>query len=234
MKVRTPEPLDILSPVIGRELALAVVAHREGKGTAKPFDVYRANITLQMFLRSTNPRLAAWEYVNREINRKNPSQEYVKACVNYDPDTGVFTARLPARNREEGDTLGSIGNHGYLNVTIAGKSYLAHRLAWFYVNGQWPAVVDHIDRDRHNNRIANLRQCTLLENAWNVTPLKGTKSGVVGVNWFASRNKWVAKISGGGKYRTLGYFDSIEAAAQARADAVQAMRGHFLGQEGGL
>lgn len=221
-------PLSVLADVIGDELAREVVALREGRDRSKPFDTYRAGLTLEMFQRASDPRLSAWEYVNRAANRMNLTQEYLKACVHYDVETGVFVARLPMGKRNEGDVLGSIGNHGYLTVTVGGKAYLAHRLAWFHEHGQWPFLIDHIDRDRHNNRIGNLRECTYEENAWNVTPMKGTASGVEGVNWSARRKKWVAKISGGGIHRTLGHFDAIEEAASVRAKAVEEQRGHFL------
>lgn len=223
---------DILVPVIGERLAAAVIECRQARDRAKPFDAYRARITLKMFQRASMPRLSAWEYINRDANRRDLTQEYVRACVSYDAETGLFVARLPSASRQEGDILGALGNHGYLTIAIAGKSYLAHRLAWFYVHGRWPILVDHIDRDRHNNRLCNLRECTYRENAWNVTPMQGTASGVEGVNWFASRRKWVAKISSGGVYRTLGYFDTIEEAAAVRAQAVKVERGHFLRSEG--
>lgn len=224
---------DVLEKVIGVELALEVIALRRSKGTEKQFDAYRAGLTAKVFQRASDPKRSAWEYVNRSRNRAELTQEYLHACVHYDAETGVFTARLPSGSRNEGDILGSVGSHGYLSIVVAGMSYLAHRLAWFYVHGVWPEIVDHIDRDRHNNRIANLRECTLLENAWNVTPIAGTVSGITGVNWFAARRKWVAKISSGGRSKTLGYYDDIVDAASARQMAVQADRGYFLNQRDG-
>jgi hypothetical protein len=228
MKVKEQEPEATLAEVIGDDLAAQVVALRESRGRTKKFDAYRARLTLDVFKRASDPRLSAWEYLNRAKNKTALTVEYLRACVTYDRMTGVFTARLPSSTRQEGDVLGSPGSHGYLGIAIAGRSYLAHRLAWFYTNGEWPELVDHIDRNRHNNRISNLRECSYRENAWNVTPMKGTVSGVEGVNWFKARGKWVAKISGGGVHRTLGYFDTIEDAARARAEAVNRERGHFL------
>lgn len=231
-RARGPSAFDILRPVIGDDLARAVISARSARGAKKNFDAYRANITLAMFKRASDPRLSAWEYVNRESNNRELTREYLRACVVYDAETGVFTARLPSSSRNEGDVLGSVGNHGYLSISVAQRSYLAHRLAWFYVNGEWPELIDHIDRDRRNNRLSNLRNCSFVENAWNVSP-RPNLSGVTGVNWFAARGKWVAKISSGGRTKTLGYFDSIEAAARAREAAVEAARGHFLNQPHG-
>jgi len=220
--------VEILSPALGDALAKEVIGLRDEKGRTKKFDAYRARITLAMFERASDPRLAAWEYVNRASNRKCLTVEYLRAVVDYDRATGVFRARIPMGKRQEGDILGSVGSHGYLSIAVAGKAHLAHRLAWFYERGEWPELIDHIDRDRHNNSISNLRECTHLENAWNVTPRKGTVSGVEGVNWFAARRKWVAKISSQGIHRTLGYFDTIEEAARVRSEIVNSERGHFL------
>lgn len=230
---RGPTAFEVLSPVIGDDLARSIVAMREAKDRTKAFDAYRAGLTLAKFQRASDPKLAAWENLNREANNENLTLEYLKACVTYDAETGIFRARLPMAKRQEGDVLGSLGSHGYLTVSVGKTAYLAHRLAWFYQAGKWPDLIDHIDRDRHNNRFANLRECTYLENAWNVTPIKGTASGVTGVTWYAKRGKWVAKISSQGVSRTLGYFDTIEDAANRRAQAVEAERGQFLNMAGG-
>lgn len=224
----------VLSPIIGDELAASVVALRESRGRAKSFDAYRAQITLDTFQQASDPKLSAWEYVNRLQNREELTQEYLKACLHYDPDTGLFTAKLPLNTRKEGDVVGSGGSsHGYLSVFVAQRSYLAHRLAWFYAYGEWTEQIDHIDRNRHNNRLSNLRPCTHQENTWNMSLRGQTASGVVGVNWNQSRRKWVAKISMGKRTKTLGYFDEISAAQAARHEAVQKYRGHFLNAGGG-
>lgn len=220
---------NILSPIIGADLATQVVSCRSENRTKKPFSAYRAQLTLDVFLRSSDPKLAAWEYVNRAANRDCLTQQYLKACVEYSPDTGAFTARLSSSSRNEGDSLGALGgSHGYLSIAVAGRSYLAHRLAWFYVHGEWPEQIDHIDRNRHNNRICNLRPCTHQENTWNVGLRHPTRSGVVGVNWNASRHKWVAKITIDQRTKTLGYFDELSPAIAARKQAEQEHRGHFL------
>lgn len=225
---------DILSPIVGEDLANRVVALREGKERVKSFDAYRAQITLDAFQQASDPKMAAWEYVNRLQNREKLTQEYLKACIYYDPGTGIFTAKLPLNTRKEGDVLGSGGSsHGYLSVLVAQRSYLAHRLAWFYVYGEWPEQIDHIDRNRHNNRLSNLRPCTHQENTWNVGLRGQTASGVVGVNWNQLRRKWVAKISMNRQSKTLGYFDELSDAQAARQDAVQKYRGHFLNAGGG-
>lgn len=221
MKVKEQEPEAILAEVIGDDLAAQVVALRESRGRTKKFDAYRARLTLDVFKRASDPRLSAWEYLNRAKNKTALTVEYLRACVTYDRMTGVFTARLPSSTRQEGDVLGSPGSHGYLGIAIAGRSYLAHRLAWFYTNGEWPEQIDHIDNDRQNNALANLRPCSNQENCWN-------RSSVRGATWNPKRRKWVAKITQNYRTVTLGYFDS-EAEAQSRYLAeVERLRGHFL------
>jgi hypothetical protein len=220
--IREQEPEAILAVVIGSDLAAQVVAMRAARDRVKRFDSYRAKLTLAVFQRASDPKLSAWEYVNRAANRKSLTQEYLKACVAYDAETGIFTAKLPAQSRQEGDILGSPGgSHGYLSVAVGGKAYLAHRLAWFYVHGEWPEQIDHVDRDRRNNRLSNLRPCTNQENNWN-------KAGAIGATWNSRRQRWVAKICHNSKTRTLGYFATLdEARACYQAEALK-LRGHFL------
>jgi hypothetical protein len=223
-KVKVHEPEDILAPVVGHELARQVIAMRDSKGRSKSFDAYRARITLAMFQRATDPKLAAWEYVNRAANKEQLTREYLRACVSYDPVEGIFRSRIPSAKRPEGERLvGTPGSHGYLSISVGGKSYLVHRLAWLYETGEWPEQIDHIDRDRQNNRFSNLRACTNQENNWN-------KVGAVGATWNGSRRKWVSKITHNGKSLTLGYFETMEEArARYLAEATK-LRGHFVGE----
>lgn len=225
MKVKPVEPEGILAPHIGGDLAAAVIASRSGR--QKPFDSYRAVQTLNVFLRASDPRLSAWEYVHRKANQKVLTAEYLRACVNYDPQTGHFSARLPSCKRNEGDRLGAEGSHGYLGINIAGRSYLAHRLAWLYVHGCWPPEqIDHIDRDRKNNRLENLRPCTNQQNNWNKRPATGHD----GVSWCASRGRWRARITVDAKGKSIGYFEDLSEALAARRIAEERVRGRFLGE----
>lgn len=223
---------EILAPVIGDDLASQVVSKREGKGRVKPFDAYRATITLEMFMKSPDPRLAAWEYVNRDGNSVVLTHEYLTRCHDYDPLTGQFRSKVATQGREAGLILGSIGSHGYLSVVVAKRSYLAHRLAWFYMHAEWPEQIDHIDRNKINNRLANLRACTHAQNNWNKGPVgRATVSGVKGVVWFKERQKWVARIGFNKKRKTLGYFTSLDEAAVAYQEAVTRYHGVFAGRK---
>jgi hypothetical protein len=223
------EIMEVLSPILGDELAKDIIRYRNSLGRVKSFDVYRAKITLRLLMQSPDPRLAAWEYLHRAANSKSLTVEYVKACVHYDPETGIFTARLSRQNSPAGRVLGTLGSHGYLSTSLAGHSVLLHRLAWFYEFGVWPEATDHIDRDRLNNRLANLRGCSLQENNWNLPQHPNNKSGFTGVTWDNRKHKWFASIRVGGKTKSLGRFTEKEDASAAYQRAVAEHRGHFLG-----
>lgn len=220
----------ILGPVLGEDLASDIISYRNSRGCVKDFDVYRARITLNILMKSPDPKLAAWEYLNRDANSKNLSVEYLKACVNYDSDTGIFTRKLyRGHNSLPGTEINTVGSHGYIDTYLAGRLYLVHRLAWLYENGEWPEYIDHIDRNKLNNRILNLRACTPQENNWNLPKHPKNKSGVTGVTWDAKRRKWYASISLDGKTKSLGAHSDIGDAKKAYEDAVIENRGHFLG-----
>ena len=84
----------------------------------------------------------------------------MKDLLNYDPDTGDFTWKVSTSNRVRvGQVAGTLRHDGYIRIKVNGKLYLAHRLAWFFVYGVWPVeFLDHIDQDKSNNRINNLRE----------------------------------------------------------------------------
>ena len=95
------------------------------------------------------------------------TQEYLKSVLYYDKDTGLFTWKISNKKGhvKEGKLAGSKDNRGYVKIQINKKDYTAHRLAWFYIYGEWPKqVIDHINRIKFDNRIENLRDVSVLEN----------------------------------------------------------------------
>ena len=153
------------------------------------------------------------------------THETLLSLVSYDPETGVFTNKVARRKSPAGKQLGHSHNGGYLQTRIAWKQYLLHRLAWFHVYGKWPVEhIDHINGNKQDNRICNLREATNSENMQNVKRAqKRSKSGVKGVSWDKSRNKWTAHICVGGKQRNLGRFDDVQIAASAYKQAQQVL-----------
>lgn len=130
---------------------------------------------------------------------------------------------VEARERACGDltrasAVASAKNgQGYIVIQVAGASYRAHRLAWLYVHGEWPQEeIDHINHDRTDNRISNLRPATRLINAKNLSRSARCSSGLTGVHWYAKTKKWQAQIMANRKRIHLGYFDSFFDAAACR------------------
>lgn len=142
----------------------------------------------------------------------------LKELLHYDPETGHFMRRVTVSNAVAGSRAGAIGNRGYVRIRIDDKEHLAHRLAFLYMTGEWPPKdVDHINRDRADNRWENLRHATRQENLRNVGLHRSNTSGHRGVTWNKRRGKWQAFGKRGGRYIFLGCFDVLEeAAATAR------------------
>ena len=148
------------------------------------------------------------------------SQEQLKNLFGYCPDTGVFIRKVQTCNRvRKGDVAGSLHPLGYLTIRIGRKNYYAHRLAWFYVYGKWPQQVDHINHDKADNRLCNLRNVTDVENRKNQTLRTDNSSGVCGVAWDKHYSKWKAHIGTNRKPKTLGYFDDVFDAICVRKSA---------------
>lgn len=133
--------------------------------------------------------------------------------LDYSKETGVFKWKKRTSNRVcVGDIAGaSHSKDGYIQIYISGEKFYAHRLAWFYVNREWPVgSIDHMNVNRRDNRISNLRILSKQENAQNV--FKATtrsKTGLLGVGVSTSGN-YVAQIRYGGKLHYLGVYKTPE------------------------
>jgi len=139
--------------------------------------------------------------------------ERLKHLLHYDPDTGVFTHRVPRKRVIVGTEAGHIDEStGYRTICIDYKKYYAHRLAYFYVTGVWPSsLIDHRDTDKLNNRFINLRDASRLINQQNVRKAPSNSStGLIGAH--KKRGKWSSKIRVDGKVVQLGTFDTAQAA----------------------
>lgn len=160
------------------------------------------------------------------------SPDKARALFEYDPDTGVITWRHRPRSafkteasfatfskHQAGQQGGSVGGSGYYEYRHLGRPYLAHRIAWMIVHGVIPEQIDHIDGDRLNNRMSNLRSVSCLDNSRNMPRQKNNKTGVVGVSWNTLQKKWVAVIGMRGKQVHLGTFDDFNDAVLARKTA---------------
>ena len=148
------------------------------------------------------------------------TQKELKALLNYDPETGLFSWKERDCNnfnsKFANKVAGSINSNGYVNIEIFGKCYKAHRLAWFYTYGFWPKNIDHISGVRSNNSISNLRSVTCQQNNKNAKKRADNSTGLVGVSKHNKSGKWRAYISLNGKVIHLGLFDCLFEACCAR------------------
>ena len=133
------------------------------------------------------------------------TQQQLKELLHYNEQTGIFTwVNSAARRVKKGDEAGYIMPIGYvlINITISGKArgYYAHRLAWLYIYGEMPKnQIDHINHDKADNRLVNLREATYAENHKNHTKRVDNTSGVTGVGFHKRDNRWRAYIQVNGK-----------------------------------
>lgn len=157
------------------------------------------------------------------------TQTYLHSILNYDPVSGAFTWRVRKAFRTIiGAKAGRVTKLGYCVILIDRRNYMAHRLAWLYVHGNWPnQKLDHIDRDKQNNAISNLREATQAQNCYNRKRAINSTSGFKGVTYRRSSGKWNAQIGCAGKRFNLGLYDTPEAAHQAYCDAAKHFHGDF-------
>lgn len=147
--------------------------------------------------------------------------------LNYDKSTGVFTWKKVHAGVSFGRNAGS-NRGGYIVICINRKKYYAHRLAWFYVNGVWPNdIIDHIDLNKSNNSISNLRECTPSQNNANALARRGNSSGLKGVTWVKKDQKWAAQIVVNRKTIFLGGYDCKDKALEAYRKAAIKYYGEF-------
>ena len=150
----------------------------------------------------------------------------LKDFLRYDDETGKLYWKATSSNRVKvGDEAGS-ESQGYVRVRILGKRVMAHKLVWYLVTDIWPDFeIDHVDRDRSNNRFSNLRKASRSENFFNRTKYTSNTSGYKGVT--QRGDKCIAQIAANGKGRYLGTFKSKEDAAIAYAEASKELHGEY-------
>lgn len=153
------------------------------------------------------------------------TQAKLKQVLNYNPVTGVFTRISYSGNNGGGlARLGQItqnaDDRGYMRIRVYGKKYKAHRLAWLFMYGKFPQFgLDHINRNKLDNRICNLREATQSENSQNQSIRKNKTSKYIGVHFCKTSEKWKAQIQSSKQKKCLGYFDTEDDAYNAYLSA---------------
>lgn len=160
------------------------------------------------------------------------SQEVVSHFFSYGEETGILYCKSPFGSKKRGDPLGVKTDTGYLRVSFKGKNIRVHRIIWILIYGEIPSshVVDHIDGNKLNNRISNLRLCTQNQNTLNRRMHSNNASGFKGVYFNDSprnKKKWIAQIGVDKKKIRLGRFHTKEEAHKAYIAASRRYHGEF-------
>lgn len=148
----------------------------------------------------------------------------LKSLLHYDPDNGIWT-RVNSIRR-----VGTVTSFGYLRIGIDGRYYMAHRLIWFYMTGNWPPIeIDHSNLDKLDNRWENLRLSSRSGNNTHKFASKNNSSGQKGVSWNKKNERWKVSISSNGNRFHLGFFENFDEAVCAYRAAAEVHHGEFAG-----
>lgn len=162
------------------------------------------------------------------------SQEDLNRLLKYEPDNGklFWLPRLDAKawnNRYADKEASYTSKDGYQIITLFSKNYKAHRIVWSLSHGPIPKgfQIDHINRDKSDNRLCNLRLATAKDNNRNRPKSTRNTSGAKGVCWMKGRNKWRSRIIVDGKPKYLGFYDDFQQAVDAYEVAAEKYFGNF-------
>jgi HNH endonuclease/AP2 domain len=158
----------------------------------------------------------------------NLTADRLRELLSYDSGTGIFRWKVDRKRAKAGMVAGS-SSRGYLLIGIDGRLYRAHRLAWLYEHGRWPELeLDHVNGDRSDNRIANLREATADQQRRNQVVERNSRTGFKGVRLHRKSGLYHAKIRRNGKTLSLKYHPTVEAAHAAYMKAASEMDGEFF------
>lgn len=152
--------------------------------------------------------------------------ERIEDAFDYSPETGILTRKFKGGHERAAGTRKA--HKGYTKIGFNGHEYPAHRLIWWLVYGALPTrFIDHVNGDRSDNRLCNLRLATDAENKRNVGIRAHNTSGFKGVTWDKDNRKWLAHATLNGKGYHLGRYTTAENAARAYRDFAKKNHGDF-------
>jgi hypothetical protein len=162
--------------------------------------------------------------------RPIPSISELRQILDYDPATGVFRWSTGSRfSNRWGQLAGGPNDRGYTKIRALNRDWYAHRLAWAFVHDAWPEhEIDHVNHNKADNRIANLREVTHQENVRNLPRYRENKTGVPGLRWVERSKLWTVQIGNGGKNRFLPAQRCFGKAVMLRKEAERVLGYHAL------
>lgn len=156
------------------------------------------------------------------------SAERLRELLDYNPATGEFTHRIKRSGVKFGSVAGSVSAIGYVYISIDHEKHCAHRLAFLHYYGEFPnGAIDHIDGNRANNALPNLRLATISQNGFNSKLRTDNTSGCKGVTWVKAENRWKARAHLNGKEFSLGRHVRYEDAVAAYEEFAKEHHGDF-------
>lgn len=159
--------------------------------------------------------------------RAKITQELIQQLFNYNSETGDLKWKRAPYTKSKKGLIVRTKRNGYYTVKIYGKDYLVHRIIWLYVYGYFPENdIDHIDRNRINNKISNLREVSRQCNQRNVGLRRNNKTGIIGISFNTINFVWLASISVNNKYYNLGQYRDYTEAVCVRLAAEQCLNWH--------
>jgi hypothetical protein len=160
---------------------------------------------------------------------KTIDQTVLKLLFNYDPETGILSRKVRTTNSiQVGNIAGTTPKHNLPNkVSVNNRLYKTHRVIWLWFYGELPEMLDHIDHDKNNNRISNLRPASKVANSLNRKVNSHNTSGFKGVGWSNQMNKWFAKLKIAGRQKVIGFYTDRYDAACAYNYGAQLYYGEF-------
>ena len=172
-------------------------------------------------------KLEPWQDEITEQQRKIFNADEARALLDYDPETGVLRWKQHMTPRARAGTeAGVIQSGKYRRIGINGRYYMAHRLAWLIVTGEWPThEIDHRNGQKSDNRLCNLRQATPEQNKRNTSHKNNT--GLIDASYSSVNGKYRAQIRVGGSRKFLGWFANAEDAHAAYVAAAREYHGEF-------
>lgn len=163
-------------------------------------------------------------YARGNLPDENIELAILREQVWYNPETGIFSSRNHSGVRVKGFMW-----NGYIGVSVKSKKFMAHRLAWFYMHGRWPANdIDHINGNTSDNRLCNLREATSQQNACNRRLGKNNTSGARCVSQERKTKRWIVQINRLGHKFYLGSYEHKQDAVDEANRFLQLTDGEFF------